>query len=104
MTEYKLALTTCPVEEAYKLALVIAESRKAACVNVIENVHSIFHWKGKVERSIESILVMKTVGKHIRDLQAIVEESHSYEVPEFVVFDIESGAKAYLEWISDVVN
>jgi periplasmic divalent cation tolerance protein len=104
MTKYKLAITTCPADEAYKLAREIAESRKAACVNVIENVHSIFHWKGNLETSRESILVMKTDEKHAKELQVVVEESHSYEVPEFVVFDIESGARAYLEWISDVLT
>lgn len=104
MTEYKLAITTCPADEAYKLAKVIAESRKAACVNIIENVHSIFHWKGNLETSRESILMLKTLEEHLKELQAVVEESHSYEVPEFVVVDIESGAKAYLEWISDVVG
>ncbi|MGV9170660.1 MAG: divalent-cation tolerance protein CutA [Promethearchaeia archaeon] len=104
MTKYKLAITTCPSEESHKLAKIIVESKKAACVNVIDDVYSTYHWKGDAETAKESILFMKTTEELIPDLQSVVEEAHSYEVPEFVVLPIEQGAKSYLEWILHVVE
>lgn len=104
MTEYKLAITTCSVEESHNLAEIIVESGNAACVNVVGDVYSIYHWQGNVETAKESILLIKTTEELIADLQTVVEDAHSYDVPEFVVVPIEQGAKSYLEWINRVTR
>ncbi|MBD3159611.1 MAG: divalent cation tolerance protein CutA [Candidatus Lokiarchaeota archaeon] len=104
MNNYKLAMTTCSTNESHDLAKTIVESKKAACVNVVEDVFSIYHWQGEMETARESILIMKTTANLISDLQSIVEQAHSYDVPEFVVLPIEQGADRYLKWISDVVK
>ncbi|MBS3794178.1 MAG: divalent-cation tolerance protein CutA [Candidatus Thorarchaeota archaeon] len=104
MTSYKLAMTTCPANESHDLAKTIVESKKAACVNVIEDVFSIYHWQGKVDTARESILIMKTTADLISDLQSVVKRAHSYEVPEFVILPIEGGTDSYLKWISEVVK
>jgi len=104
MTEYKLAITTCPTNESHDLARTIVESKTAACVNVIEDVFSIYHWQGKIETAEESVLLMKTTGDHVPNLQSVVEAAHPYDVPEFVTLSIEKGAKSYLDWIGRVVK
>ena len=99
MSEYILVISTCPENEADALARKLVESKHCACVNLIRNVFSIFHWKGKIEEERESILLMKTKKSLESSLFSELKKHHSYDVPEFIVLPIESGSPDYLKWI-----
>ena len=101
MSEYVLAISTCPEKEADDLARKLVESKHCACVNLIRNVFSIYHWKGKIEEERESILLMKTKKNLESDLLSELKKHHSYDVPEFIVLPIESGSTDYLKWIGE---
>ena len=100
MTEYILALTTCPTEEAEVLARNLVEAKVCACVNIVEKVRSIYWWKDKIEVEQESILLVKTEKGNREKIWNIIENNHSYEVPEFIVLPIVDGSLDYLRWIS----
>ena len=103
--EYYIFLVTVPnIDEGKKIANILIESRLAACVNIIQNVFSIYRWKGNVERESESLLIIKTIGKNCDLLIQKVVEIHSYSNPECVAFKIEKGSKKYLDWINQVVD
>ena len=56
-----IVLVTCPDgETAERITGLILKERLAACVNAISGVSSSYRWKGKIERSRESILIIKT--------------------------------------------
>ncbi len=48
MVEYVVALTTCPKDKSEVLARSLVEDRVCACVNIISNVTSIYHWKDEI--------------------------------------------------------
>jgi len=100
MTDYIVALSTCPEKEADSIARAIVESRKCACVNIIRAVTSIYHWKGQIESETESILLMKTKAGMEQELLDVLRKHHSYEVPEFIILPIKWGSKDYLDWIT----
>ncbi len=101
MSEYILVISTCPENEAESLAKILVESKLCACVNLIQNVFSIYHWKGRIEEEKESMLLMKTKKDLENDLFSVLKEHHSYEVPEFIVLSIDSGSDDYLKWIGE---
>ena len=101
MSEYILAISTCPEDIADDLARKLVESKRCACVNIIRNVFSIYHWKGAIEEDNEAILLMKTKKELEDSLSSELKKHHSYEVPEFVVIPIESGSASYLKWIGE---
>jgi periplasmic divalent cation tolerance protein len=105
-TEVRVLLMTCAsIAEARKIARAVVEQRLAACVNITTTpVESVYRWKEKVQSAREHLLVMKTVEKRLRELQHAVKSLHSYDVPEFIVLPIVSGAKGYLEWVSESVK
>jgi periplasmic divalent cation tolerance protein len=86
-------------EEAERIARALVERRLAACVNLIPNLTSIYRWQGAVESAQEVLLLIKTSQERLPALEAALREMHSYEVPEFIVLDIESGSRAYLDWL-----
>jgi len=104
MTEKLLVLTTAGSNvEAQKIARGLIERRLAACVNVIPQVHSLYRWEGKVETSEEHLLLIKTVKSHAAAVRATIRELHSYELPECIAVEIESGSADYLKWLEDSV-
>ena len=68
----------------------LVEARLAACVNIIERVHSVYRWEGTVAEEGEHLLLIKTVESKVDALREALLEMHPYEVPEFVVLPIES--------------
>jgi len=77
------------------------EKKLAACANILSGVESIYRWKGKVERAREVLVIIKTSGTQLQELEREVKRVHSYDVPEFIVLPIVAGSKEYLEWIGE---
>lgn len=99
-----LVLTTLgPDFDARSLARAIVEARLAACVNIIDGIHSVYRWEGRVAADDEQLLVIKTTDARIDALREMLFTLHPYDVPEFVVIPIESTSEAYGNWITQSV-
>ena len=94
-------ITTSSHEEARKIAAALVSQRKAACVNIVPKVNSLFRWKGKIEDAEESLLMVKTRAKLFHEVVKLVKEIHSYEVPEIIALPIVEGNPDYLKWIDE---
>ena len=92
-------VTASSEEEAGKIASLLLEKRKAACVSVVPGVRSRFWWQGKLDSAQESLLIIKTRAALISDLTDIVKKAHSYTVPEIVALPIVAGNQDYLDWV-----
>ncbi len=96
----RLVLTTmASPEEAARIGRTLVEERLAACVTLVPGVQSIFHWKGVVEESVETLLLLKTGSDRLPALEARLHALHSYRTPEFLVLDVDSGSQRYLDWL-----
>jgi periplasmic divalent cation tolerance protein len=82
-----------------QIAQAVVGKKLAACGNVIPSVTSNFRWKGKIEKSREALLIMKTSQHRYAALQELVRSMHSYEVPEVIVLTVEQGLHPYLAWV-----
>jgi len=101
----RIVLVTCPsLSVARKIARAVVQKRLAACVNVARSpVESFYTWKSKLETAREHLLIIKTTGRRLRELEREVRRLHSYEVPEFVAIPITEGSANYLSWLSEAV-
>ncbi len=91
-------------EEAPKIADVLLTQRKAACVNIVPKVSSVFWWQDKIDSAQESLLIVKTKASLLNEIVTLVREIHSYDVPEIIALPIVGGNQDYLEWISKEVK
>jgi periplasmic divalent cation tolerance protein len=91
-------------EEAEYLARELVERRLAACVNVLPPVTSIYRWKGDVERSQETLLVIKTTAERFEALRETIVSQHAYDVPEVIALPVTAGHAPYLAWLEDSVG
>ena len=100
MTDARIVVTTLDdLEKAKQLAARLVELRLAACVNVVERVHSVYRWQGKVESADEVLLIIKTAAERISDLKRTIAQLHPYQVPELMVLEVADGSDEYLTWV-----
>jgi periplasmic divalent cation tolerance protein len=96
----RLVLTTeANPEKAANIGRTLLEERLAACVTLLPAAQSIYWWQGKIESVSETILLLKTEVDRLEALEARLKEIHSYETPEFLVLQVDSGSQAYLAWL-----
>ena len=97
-------ITTANKKEAGRIAQHLIKNRLAACVNIVDNIKSIFWWKGKIEKPKEVLLIIKTKKRLIDKLIKKVKSLHSYEVPEIIALPVIKGYKPYLDWLDESVR
>ncbi|MFQ5997894.1 MAG: divalent-cation tolerance protein CutA [Candidatus Bathyarchaeia archaeon] len=95
--------TVSSMDDAQKLANSLVEAHLAACATILENVHSVYRWKGTVENAKEFMIMIKTrrslTSKVIKHLKQI----HPYEVPEAISVSVIAGSE-YLKWLEGVTQ
>lgn len=94
-------VTASSKEEAERIAKGVLEEKLAACVNIIDAVHSHFWWQGKIDSAKEALLIIKTKKALINKLIRRVKSIHSYELPEIIALPIIYGSKEYLDWVNE---
>lgn len=101
--EYGIVWVTAPTRpEAEAIAEALVESRLAACVSLTP-IHSIYTWRGKVNKEEEWQLTIKTDLRQFARLESTIKALHSYEVPEIIAIPIIAGSPPYLNWISESI-
>ena len=94
-----LLITTETTKEAQQISKLLLEQKKAACVNIISGVDSLFWWEGKIDSAQERLLIVKTKASLLPEIIDLVKGAHSYTVPEIIALPIVGGNQDYLDWI-----
>jgi len=97
-------VTTASREEAETIVQRLLEARLIACANILGPVHSRFRWSGKIEKTQEYLILMKSRRDLFEKLSEAVKALHSYEVPEILALPIVEGSKAYMDWLSNCLR
>ena len=100
-----LALTTVPdAATGARIARALVEERLAACVSRVAGLVSIYRFEGAVHEEGEDLLLIKTSGRLVSDLEHRLSELHPYQVPELVVLEAAHVGAKYARWLLDVVG
>jgi periplasmic divalent cation tolerance protein len=92
--------TTWPsIVEASRAGSAIVEKRLAACVNILPGMVSHYWWKGKLERSEEAVMILKTRSSLASAVSEAVKAAHPYTTPAILVLPLESVEQNYLGWL-----
>ncbi|HPN72698.1 MAG TPA: divalent-cation tolerance protein CutA [Candidatus Omnitrophota bacterium] len=86
-------------QEARRLADIAVSEKLAACANIYDNVSSVYLWKGAVERSEESVIVLKSRTSLFEKLSKKIKENHSYDLPCIVSIPLKNADRDYSEWV-----
>ncbi len=97
-------MTTGNLDEARRIGRSLLEARLAACVNIIDNMKSIFRWEGAIEEAEEVVMIAKTTDTRIPALIEHVRANHSYDCPCIVSLPVENGHQPFLDWVTAEVE
>lgn len=101
MKKFIIVYTTSPTKDkAEKITKILVKEKLAACCNIFK-VDSIFRWQGKIEKSKEYGIFIKTKGSLFKKVKRRIKEIHPYSVPCIVSLPVENGYKKFLEWIDE---
>jgi len=88
---------------ARRLGTELVRRRLAACVNLLSGVESVFWWEGKIDRSREVLLLIKTTSAQFARLTRTVIALHPYDLPEVIALPLTAGHQPYLRWVASSV-
>ncbi len=97
-------MTTGSRDEAESIGRELVLSGMAACVNVIDNMQSIYFWDGELQNDKEVVLIAKTTEDVVPDLINKVKTLHSYDCPCILSLPVAGGNMEFMGWIADQVK
>jgi len=99
---FHVVLVTAPdLKTARRLAQMALRARLVACANLVPHIESHYWWQGRLERSGETLLILKTTRRALPQLERLILEQHPYDTPEFIALPLSQASTRYLAWWDD---
>ena len=92
------------LQQAQDLGRKLVEAKAAACVNILPGMTSVFFWENELQMEAEILLIIKTTEEKAAAVQALLEEHHTYDVPEVIELDGRVLHKPYFDWIKSCLK
>lgn len=91
---------TVPAKKIAKdITKVLMKHKLAACVSMVENVKSVFSWDGEICEEKEILLMIKTRRENYGKVKLVIEDLHSYSIPEIIALPVVDCSEDYLKWL-----
>jgi periplasmic divalent cation tolerance protein len=95
-----ISTTTDSKENANAITQLLLEKKLIACVQSTV-IQSAYHWQGKIIKSEEILLQMKTKRSLFEKIQIEIEHLHTYDVPEIIMIPLADANLSYIQWIEE---
>ena len=92
-------MTAGSIDEAKNIGRELIKQNLAACVNLLENMTSIYKWEDKFEEDQEVVMIAKTRKTLMPKLIETVNSLHSYDCPCILELPIQGCNPEFLSWI-----
>ncbi len=95
----KIIITTTDSNKtASNIAECLVKDNLSPCVQISPNMQSVYKWKGKLDKSSEVQLLIKTIPEKVQHCKKLVLKHHNYDVPEIVIMDGWILNDSYRDW------
>ena len=90
--------TTDSTKTAESISEILVKNNLSPCVQIIQNIKSVYQWKEKLEKTNEILLLIKTIPENVQQCKGIILKEHNYETPELIVTDGDILEDDYMDW------
>ena len=105
MENTTLVYMTFPTKaDAIAVGRELVGHKLAACVNILDQMNSIYHWDGELQYDTEVVMIAKTLASRVPELTEIVKANHSAECPCILTIPVTGGNPDFLAWIAGEVH
>ena len=95
----KIILTTTDSDKtANDIAEYLVKGNLSPCVQILPNIQSVYMWKDQLDKSVEILLLIKTISDNVQVCKKLILKYHNYDVPEIVLTDGDILNDAYRDW------
>ena len=84
---------------AKSITKIIMRHKLAACVSMVDRVQSVFSWDGEICEEKEILMMIKTRRANYGKVKLVIEDMHTYSVPEIIALPIVDCSEDYLKWL-----
>ena len=103
-TEFCIIITSVSkADEKRTIIESLFQKKLAACIQEI-TIGSHYSWNNELCHDSEWLLLIKTKWDRYDKIRSVINNIHSYEIPEIVAVNIEEGSSSYLNWIREVTK
>ena len=94
--------TTDDIEIAKSISNKLISENLSPCIQIVENIHSLFVWNGKANDTNEILVRIKTHKDLIDKICSKVKKMHNYDVPELISYDLNIESNEYKKWFNSL--
>lgn len=95
--------TTPSAQVAEDITRNLLEHNLIACANLIPEITSLYIWEGKIEKSTETILILKTNKGAEKACMNLLKTIHPATIPCIVSIKTEDATLDFLSWVKQQV-
>lgn len=88
-------------QDARRLGRALVTARLAACANILAPMTSIYEWKGTLEETQETAMLIKSRRGLQDKLLAEAKRLHPYDTPALLLIEPATGDPDFIRWIAD---
>lgn len=104
MKIHMIYVTTKDSDEARRIGKHLVQNQLAACVNIFDQMNSIYVWDGELQDDREAVMIAKTVEDKVPSVIKAVRQLHSYVCPCVLALPVGDGNPDFLAWIAEQVG
>ena len=90
------------IDNAQKIATLLLKKKLAACISLKE-INSTYFWEGKIVRSSEIEISIKSIPKNQNRLIEILKKELTNDLPE-IIFKNYNSESQYFSWVNSSIN
>ncbi|MBD3427304.1 MAG: divalent cation tolerance protein CutA [Candidatus Omnitrophica bacterium] len=96
---YLVYIVASSTTEAQNIAEKVVRDRLAACANIFDGVESVYWWENKLQKDVETAVILKTRESLLPQLEEVVVQLHSYTCPCIVALPVSRVTRSYQQWV-----
>ena len=91
-------------DEAISAARTLLSERLVACVNVVDQVTSLYRWEGTPQEENEVLFLAKTTAERAPSAMARLKELHPYQLPNITCYPASTAFAPFAQWVEGEVT
>lgn len=84
---------------ANEITKILMKYKLAVCITTLDGAKSVFSWENEVYEEKQVFMMIKTRRSNYGKVKLVIEDIHTYPIPEIIALPIVDCSEDYLKWL-----